>query len=499
MKEFIYYFYLLALSAEIMVIEIVGAKSLAPFLGSSHYVWMSQIIITLLSLSAGSYLCYLLSDKIKKDDSLEYKALSVPAAYLLFATSLIKEVVFVFFDLPLSFASLLISVALFFVPLAGISFSYSVLVTRKVESTGSGTYGKISSVGTIGNIVGSVLLGYYLVDNLSNQTILIYSSMFLWILSVTPFLLQKKKFFIPYIFPLLFISLEVSQRFNKEPDSLETKTLIEENTQFGELKLIQDGNKMRLLSNNLEQGSFYKDKSSACIFTYALSNLSLQYSKKTDSALIIGSGLGFVLNDLKKSGFKELKGIEINKKVFDVGIKFETIPKEVDIDFADGRYFLSKTNKKYDVIVIDAFVVDNSPSHLNTKEFFQEIRSHLNSDGVVVINSLGYTDPEVILTKSIKKTLDSVFKNSKTFSINDGNVYFVAGDNLSKNNYFKKIPAPIELDKKLDLILSSESELDSKDGIVFYDSINPMDSMNLELREKFRKESVAKTNPNTKK
>src|SRR5256714_10818636 len=41
--------------AAIMIVEILGAKMLSPYVGLSHFVWTAQIAITLVALSCGYY------------------------------------------------------------------------------------------------------------------------------------------------------------------------------------------------------------------------------------------------------------------------------------------------------------------------------------------------------------------------------------------------------------------------------------------------------------
>ena len=38
-----------------MIVEILGAKMLAPFLGTSHFVWTAQIAVTMVALALGYY------------------------------------------------------------------------------------------------------------------------------------------------------------------------------------------------------------------------------------------------------------------------------------------------------------------------------------------------------------------------------------------------------------------------------------------------------------
>ena len=49
--------------AAVMIVEILGAKMLAPYFGTSHFVWTSQIAVTLISLSLGYYFGGLLVDR----------------------------------------------------------------------------------------------------------------------------------------------------------------------------------------------------------------------------------------------------------------------------------------------------------------------------------------------------------------------------------------------------------------------------------------------------
>src|SRR5687768_13795918 len=40
----------------VLVLEIIGARMLTPYFGSSHFVWTAQIAVTLLALAAGYWL-----------------------------------------------------------------------------------------------------------------------------------------------------------------------------------------------------------------------------------------------------------------------------------------------------------------------------------------------------------------------------------------------------------------------------------------------------------
>src|SRR5213594_1176344 len=77
------YLYLTAATtgAAIMIVEILGAKMLAPYVGTSHFVWTAQIAVTLVALAAGYYAGGRLVDRWPKLGKL-YGCVLVAAIYL---------------------------------------------------------------------------------------------------------------------------------------------------------------------------------------------------------------------------------------------------------------------------------------------------------------------------------------------------------------------------------------------------------------------------------
>ena len=80
------------------------------------------------------------------------------------------------------------------------------------------------------------------------------------------------------------------------------------------------------------------------------------------------------------------------------------------VDVGDGRQFLARNDKRWDVIVIDAFFADAIPFHLVTREFLELARSRLTPGGVVVTNAIGALEGVGSrLFRSIYKTYRGVF------------------------------------------------------------------------------------------
>src|SRR5260370_8889986 len=75
------YFSAAVTGAAIMIIEILGAKMLAPYVGTSHFVWTAQIAVTLVALAAGYYFGGRLADRATRLNRL-YNCILLAAVYL---------------------------------------------------------------------------------------------------------------------------------------------------------------------------------------------------------------------------------------------------------------------------------------------------------------------------------------------------------------------------------------------------------------------------------
>jgi spermidine synthase len=56
----------------------------------------------------------------------------------------------------------------------------------------------------------------------------------------------------------------------------------------------------------------------------------------------------------------------------------------------DGRMYFKRTDRKYDVILLDAYAADHVPFHLTTLEFVRLVRDHLKPGGVAASNLWEY-------------------------------------------------------------------------------------------------------------
>src|SRR4051812_42330985 len=100
-----------------MIIEILGAKMLAPYVGTSHFVWTAQIAVTLVALAVGYYFGGRFVDKSARLSRI-YGCVLAAALYLSLTVFMVRPVAYACLSFRLALGSLLASGLLFFVPLA---------------------------------------------------------------------------------------------------------------------------------------------------------------------------------------------------------------------------------------------------------------------------------------------------------------------------------------------------------------------------------------------
>ncbi|MGA0807122.1 MAG: fused MFS/spermidine synthase [Pseudohongiellaceae bacterium] len=150
----------------IMSVELMGGRILAPYFGSSIYVWGSIITVFMLSLSIG-YLCGgRLS--LHQPTLQRYGSFFVIAALLLLPLVLfgnqLMEAVFLRVEDP-RYGSLLISMLLFFLPTAvlGMIAPYSVRLLVSDSHSSGNVAGMLYFISTLGSALGTLGTSFYFV------------------------------------------------------------------------------------------------------------------------------------------------------------------------------------------------------------------------------------------------------------------------------------------------------------------------------------------------
>ncbi len=420
--------------AAVMVVEILGARMLSPFIGTSHFVWTAQIAVTLVALACGYYAGGRLADRSQNLATL-YWAILAAAVYLVATVPFCEPVAYRCLDLNLVVGSLLASAFLFFVPLALLALTGPFLV-RVITSTVSGVggnVGRLTAIGTLGSFAGTMLISYVMLPLLPNSRSMYLTSLVLVLVSGIYFAFFHRKSAVPLAAALLLGAgtMLLAARAEKHAHAQATE-IFSGNSHFGELKVLDWKNaSFRLYTNdNLVQNTYDPTaRQSASTFTYLLSGLARAYTPKVRDVLCIGLGIGIVPMDFASEGAR-VDVVEINPAIVPVAERFFGLkPDQLSITIDDGRHFLNRCQpQQYDVVVLDAFLGDSSPAHLMTREAFQSIRRVLRPNGTLVINAFGHLEPDRdFFATSLHATLRAVFPGVRIHN-SDGQIFVVATD-----------------------------------------------------------------------
>src|SRR6266540_6817726 len=105
-----------------------------------------------------------------------------------------------------------------------------------------------------------------------------------------------------------------------------------------------------------------------------------------------------------------IDGVELDPSVTEAGRRYLGLDDNphLHVHTADGRPFLQRSDKRYDLIVVDAYRQPYVPFYLATREFFALARRHLRPGGAIALN-VAATPRDRRLSQAIGTTLVTAF------------------------------------------------------------------------------------------
>ncbi len=379
----------------VMVFEIVGSRVLGPYLGTSIFVWTSLIGIILGSLSIGYYLGGKIADKNPSLTNLSF--IIFLAAVFIFLTILVKDSLLSFLQATgfgIKTNSVLASLVLFLPTsvLLGMVSPYTVKLKMNNLRTSGSTVGNLYAISTVGSITGTFLAGFYLVPKLGTTKILILLSAILVIISIIIFLKQFIKIKL-CVFILILFSWFMSDALHF---MYKKSGFIDIDTEYGRIWIY---NYIDTETNKLVKGLKIDNENNSAMFVDS-NGLVYEYTKyyhlvnhfnpDFKKALMIGGGAYSYPKDyLIKYPRATIDVVEIDAKLTEIAKEYFNLKENqrLNIYHEDGRTYINRTLKKYDVIFGDAFKSGYSlPYQLTTKEVVRKKYDILNNNGLVILN-----------------------------------------------------------------------------------------------------------------
>ena len=172
-------------------------------------------------------------------------------------------------------------------------------------------------------------------------------------------------------------------------------------TPYGKLQVLQTEEQISLYTNNLLDYSYPNLASAEESVHFAL----LQ-NPQAENVLLVGGGAGGSLRQILKYPRTRVDYVELDPEI--IRLSMRHLPEEeqailkndrIRVFYQDGRAFLFKTQKTYDMIILN--LPEPATAQLNrfyTKEFFLRTRENLTDQGVLsfrVPSAENYISPEL--------------------------------------------------------------------------------------------------------
>ncbi len=438
--------------AAVMVLEMVGARIVAPYFGSSIVVWTALIGTILASLSLGYWWGGRIADR--------NPSLTTLGRIILFSglcTGLVavaKSMILDFWGLdstPIYVAATVINLVLFAPAsiLLGMISPYAVrLKIVAVDQAGS-TAGRLYALSTMGSIVGTFFAGFFLIAVMGSTGILILVSVGLILLSLCASLADRnRKIAALLLIVLLGAGLEFYAGYLGAEGFHDFDTRYSRVFVYGS-KEPETGRSMQAMATTprYTQSAMYLDEPDALALKYTrFFKVAWSFRPSARRCLVLGGG-GYSFPKYALARYPDLRVdvVELDPGVTDLARRFfalEDHPRMM-IHHEDARTYINRSRETFDIILGDVFNSQYSvPFHLTTVETVRKLHGILAEDGLVIMNTIAAIEgPKGRFLRAEHLTYASVFPHVHLYPLQH------PGDGTAVQNVMivaSKTPLPVD-------------------------------------------------------
>lgn len=488
--------------AVVMTYEITGARILAPYIGTSIYIWTSLIGVVLASLSLGYWLGGRTADRSPRIAVLA--AAVFAAASLVSLTILVKEPFLAFVAvLPAALEVRSLIASFFLFAPASVALGYVIPYATKLriaslDRTGR-TVGRLYALSTVGSITGTFAAGFLFVPALgSTRTLyLLAAALFLVALLLAPFVFTRTNFSGILLFAFAILGSESWTHY------LQTSVGIRElDTRYSRVRIFdsvdpRSGRPIRLMMTDpfFAQSAKYLDGADLALDYTRFYHLAAYFRPGFRRALMIGgAGFSFPQAFLRTYPDATIDVVEIDPamtKIAEEHFGLIADPR-LTIFHEDGRVFLNRSaSAGYDAVFIDAFgSLFAVPHQLTTVEAAREIERVLDADGLVIFNigsaisgrGASFLDAEVATFRSVFPMVRLFRVDARRPDDDVQNVILVAQKRILHEN--DGLPVP-----EFSAMLAGEiTGHQTKDSMILTDDLSPVERFNSIALDVYRRQ-----------
>lgn len=405
-----YYLYLTEFFAgmSVMAVELGASRLLAPYFSSSQIVWTIIIGTIMIAMALGNIWGGKNADKNPNPDKLYLRLIvaavwiaAIPLAGKYIILGIAGLLVLTVSNNFLVIAAFAACMVIFVFPLFLLGTVTPSLVKYTVDSLDDSgkTVGTLGAFNTIGSILGTFLPTFVTIPAVGTSiTFLIFSGILL-LLGLVYFISKKTGRRVCVISAVLFLLCSILG--NSDSFAFWENNLVYEGESIYNYLQVKETDSSVILSTNVlfgVQSIMTKDDSlTGMYYDYALAAPLMAGVREKENAdvLVLGMGTGtYAKQCMKYFDNVNVEGVEIDQKITDLAAEYFALPESVPVTTYDGRAYLQAVDKKYDVIMVDAYQDITIPFQMSSVEFFTLVQEHLTEDGIMVVNMNMHSDTE---------------------------------------------------------------------------------------------------------
>jgi spermidine synthase len=418
--------------AILMALEMVASRFLAPQYGNSIVVWASLISIFLAGLSIGYWCGGAFADRWPRMSGVCLVLLAGGAAVLLIPAA----APFVFRIAPSDprAGSLVSAVLLFLAPtiLMGSVSPYAIRLESADRDRLGRSSGRLYAISTAGSIFGTIATAFWLIPlaGIDHLTCMLGAAL-IGLAAVVAIAdgewmrVTRVAAAVAAGFALTFglaLAASVTGYAWPRPAASSDSTVLYVHDSFYHHIVVRDAGDTRYLhfDDSIQSAMARRDPLVARTGYTNVLHLGVALTRPRN-VLMIGLGGGTLVKQfLHDYPDVQLDIVEIDPEVVDVASRYFAVPTQnprARIFTEDGRRFLQRSDRRYDLIVLDAFNRTVVPFHLVTREFFELCRSRLAPGGCLEMNFIAKPNGQRNQAlASVFATLGGVFSERYAFS-----------------------------------------------------------------------------------
>jgi spermidine synthase len=481
--------------ATVMAVELLAVRMIAPYFGSSLYVWATVIGFTLLALAIGYFAGGVIADKYGSPDTLLWVLLTASIFLMLMPVSS-QWLTIAFVNITPGAAVVLVSLILILPPLLFLGMVPTFLIRKvsaRADSAGSNT-GVVYTISSASGIVALPVFGFLVIPRYGLTMPSIITGLAVGLIPLVKLIAGRRYISLGFI-PVVLFSLWATE--THQPGKAVDVQYYSEGL-LGQL-LVADVSHDRFLFVNRTGQTWLDKETFKPKWDYASYVKSIcSKSPEKSNALILGLGGGTVANIFQNSLGFNVDAVELDQRIANVAKQYFALNSKVNVVIDDARHYLEESQKKYDVILFDVYRGEAPPPHVFTIESLTKTKSLLKEDGLIIVNFNGFWSGKTgQAARSIYKTLLAAGLETRILPTPGDeagrNILFVAS---RKKQDFHTLRSPLlQHGKEMDIetLFQDPQKVDVTDAVVLTDDKPILELLNIRAGNTWRKGYVEMT------